>query len=174
VDLRLASLFSCVALAVAAGCYTGSPVDINDPPFNTVDPTEPHDDGHDAGHAPEDTVEKATGLPCDIARLVHDSCIDCHGTHPDDGVDIQLITYENFTAEHDHGGMQHTVADLALTRMRSPDKPMPPDERLDPSDIAMFEKWIQAGLPRGSCDNTETYAGDPMNDAGHSAMDMGR
>ncbi len=142
-DFRFPSLLLGVVLAAGVGCYTGSPVDVNRPPTVTTDGTEPHHD-HDS------VDDQTTGIPCSVSKVLITWCADCHGSHLHDGVDVRLLTYDDLTATHDHGETM-TIAELALRRMRSTEKPMPPDERLGAADIAVFEMWIKAGLPRGSC-----------------------
>jgi mono/diheme cytochrome c family protein len=157
-DARLLwiSLCSGLGLAVAAGCYSGSAVDTNRPPAASTSPTEP----------PKMNMnDKTTGLPCEISKIVLSSCDDCHGSMLDDGVDAHLLTYDDFMARHDEHP-DKTIAEVALERMRATDKPMPPDKRLDESDIETFEKWVKAGMPRGTCGDESSDDSDAGTDGG--------
>jgi mono/diheme cytochrome c family protein len=138
-DVRFLWL-SC-GLAAGVGCYTGSAVDINHPPAADTSATDP---GHDQ-RAPD----KTTGLPCDVSQILLTGCSQCHGSFLV-GAKTHLLTYEQLSAPSDDDPTE-TLAELSLKRMRGTDKPMPPDVPLDPADIATFEKWVKAGLPRGSC-----------------------
>jgi mono/diheme cytochrome c family protein len=136
--------FLCVstALAAAVGCYTGSAVDTNRFPGSSTNGTDP------TGPAPKKT-EKTTGIPCAVSEILLESCADCHGSFLV-GAKTHLLSYEDLTAKSEDDPSL-SVAELAVARMRSADKPMPPDETLDAAKIGAFEKWIKAGLPRGSC-----------------------
>jgi hypothetical protein len=138
-------LFGC-AVAAAVGCYTGSSTDANAPPdpSTTSAPSDParHDGGRPA--------LKATGLPCDVAAIVANACDDCHGPTPSGGTDTRLATYTDFAAPSPDDPST-TVAAHALARMQSDTRPMPPGRKLADDTIAVFAKWVAAGLPKGMC-----------------------
>ena len=153
----LPSLLLACSVAAAIGCYTGSATDTNrlpDGPATDVDPTDPP--GHDAGSkrdgGAKNAVADAQGLPCDVAAVVLNACGDCHGPTPAGGAQNRLVRYEDFAAPSPDDPSQ-TMAALALSRMKSSSRPMPPAGNLDAATIAVFAKWVAAGIPKGaSCD----------------------
>lgn len=152
-NLRIAYVPLTLALAALAACYTGSAVDTNRPPATDTDGTNPP-----PGSGGADEVEGGTnkspvkpmGLPCDVAELITSSCAECHGSTPSGGAPNRLLTYEDFSAsiEGDEGT---SMAEASLLRMKSTKRPMPPTGKLAPEKIAVFERWVSSGLPRGSC-----------------------
>lgn len=164
------SLFlAALGLAAAAGCYTGPGSDLA-PAMRgsgtSTDGTEPVTGGETApsgdGGAPV-----AHGLPCDVAEVLATSCTDCHGTRPSGGAPNALVTYDDLVARAP-SDPDRSVAEVSLARMKATKRPMPPDGPLDRSDVAVLERWVAAGMPRGSC---ETKPATP--DAAPSAADAG-
>lgn len=136
-----------VAAAVAAGCYTGSAVDVNrspDSPTTTTDGTTP------IGKAGSN-VHGLTHLPCDVEKLLSDQCWECHGTVPGFNASTTLVTYDDITKTSMIGGKE---ADLMVLRMQSTGDPMPPDTPATSDQIAVLTNWIAAGYPQGHCGET--------------------
>ena len=140
-----------LALALAAGCYTGpdSALSVPTPALDASaapPPSRGDDDptGGDGGLAP------SPGLPCDVAALLASACLRCHGAPPVKGAPMSLLTYEDLVARWDEDP-RRTIADVSLERMKATGSPMPPDGPLAASAIALFEAWLRAGTPRGSC-----------------------
>lgn len=163
-NLRLSLLPAAISIAVFMGCYTGSAVDTNRPPGSTdtsTDGTEPTT----SAEAGARTVAPS-GLPCDVAEVVASACSSCHGATPSGGAPNRLLTYEDFAAPSDDDP-DTSVAELALLRMKSTKRPMPPSGGLSPDALATFEKWVDAKLPRGQCGGTGDDAPPtPTEDAG--------
>ena len=87
----------------------------------------------------------ATGLPCDVQKVLEDGCIACHG-----GAQApRLLTLTDLTAQSSQYPGQ-TVAQRALTRMQA--GTMPPAPAVPPTapEIATFQTWVQAGLTQGT------------------------
>jgi len=149
---RTALLSAVMALAAVAGCYTGSAVDANRGPGGPkadTNGTEPADENA-GGDTRGDAVLAATGLPCDVAEVLTESCADCHGARLSGGAPNQLLTYEDLTAQSE-ADPEMTVAEVSLARMKSSKRPMPPTGRLSNDRVAIFEQWVESGMPKGSC-----------------------
>lgn len=163
-NLRFVTLSSTLLFAVAAGCYTGTSVDANRTPTAAIDKdnTDPAPEvsisGSDGGGSSE---ASALGLPCEVASLLTSSCNDCHGEPLAGRAQNHLLTYEDLAAPSE-SDPEKTVAELAVLRMKSTKKPMPPGGKLDDDKIGVLEKWVEAGMPRGTC------GGSPPADAGTS------
>lgn len=162
-NLRITLLFSAVILAAAAGCYTGSATDTNRNPNMAVDT----DDTDPLGEPPASdagTKKKAktqARIPCDVAELLEAECSSCHGAKPANGAPNTLLSYEDLRAPS-KTDPEKSVAEIALGRMTSTARPMPPRGKLAGETISAFESWVADGLPRGTC-------GAPIPDAGPSA-----
>ena len=148
---RLAFLASSLALAAAAGCYTGSAVDTNATPtvVTSHEPTEPTSENAAGDDDDRSAVDEAAGLPCDLAVLLKTSCGSCHGSKRKDKELLPIATYEDLVARS--ANPSKTVAQLSLSKMKSTETPMPPDGKLGTDEIAILEKWIKDGMPKGSC-----------------------
>ena len=95
------------------------------------------------------TVE---GLPCEVAALLTAKCISCHSTPPLPNVPSSLTSYADLTAPS-KSHPEKSAAVVALSRMKAATSPMPPSPASPPSaaEIAVFEAWVNAGTPMGSC-----------------------
>jgi len=89
-------------------------------------------------------------LPCEIAGLLVDACISCHGTPPAPGVPMSLASHADLLAPA-KSNPALSAAELSLERMRDAQDPMPPSGQLSADRIATFEAWIAAGMPSGNC-----------------------
>ncbi|MDF2693444.1 MAG: hypothetical protein K0S65_1827 [Labilithrix sp.] len=160
---RSALLLSALTLAAAAGCYTGSAIDTNRAPGPA---TSAETDGTDPTAEDGTAKDKVapTGLPCDVAEVLSTSCSDCHGARLTGGAPNRLLSYEDLTASSE-SDPSTTVAELSLARMKSTKRPMPPDGKLESERIAVLEKWIESGMPKGSCNAPEADAGTSSTDA---------
>jgi hypothetical protein len=128
-------------LAAAAGCYTGGTVDPNaarKPRTTEVNATQPADGG------------ALEGIPCEVAELVMRSCATCHGEPLSGGAPNRMLTYADLAAAS-HSDASRSVAQLSVDRMRDAKAPMPPDGVAPENDVAILERWIAAGMPKGSC-----------------------
>jgi hypothetical protein len=143
-------LFFVVLLGIAAGCYTGPSTDTKGPPI-------PSPTSASSSHGTEPAPRLSGGLPCDVADLLKAFCVDCHGDPPTGGAKDRLITYEDLQKPSE-SDPSTTLAQRGLVRMKSADRPMPPDGTLPPALVRVFEKWVTAGLPRTEC-RTSTDAG---------------
>jgi cytochrome c553 len=97
-----------------------------------------------------------TGVPCDVAKVLADKCLSCHGAKPSGGAPMSLVTYENLTAPSKADPSKKYV-ERAVIRMQDQQSPMPPGGGATADDVAVLQKWIDAGTPKGDC-------GMPAND----------
>lgn len=139
------------ALLGSGACYTGASISPTDVPANGA--AQP-------GSGP--AIGANSGLPCDVAKVVSDSCASCHGAKPTGGATTSLVTREGFTAPSTVDPQQ-TVGQLSVARMRDAKDPMPKSGLLPEADVAIVDTWVKAGMPRGEC-ATLPSASDPFFD----------
>lgn len=145
----------CIALvlAVAAGCYVG-PIEAE--PGEATRGTAGTDPAAAAGGAPAGPAATsvpggaaATGLPCEIDALLAARCRSCHSNPP--SAPMALLTYEDLAAPAKSDTAKSNAV-VALERMKSEARPMPPaGDKASAAELAAFETWVSAGLPRGTC-----------------------
>ncbi len=124
-----------VVTAALVGCYTGSHVGMTEPtPTQDTSPTS----------------VATSDLPCDVAKLLGDNCVSCHGTTPSGGAHNSMVSAADL-AKPSKKNPSLTVAEEAVLRMKDASDPMPPDGLLPASDAAVLEAWVAAGMPSGTC-----------------------
>lgn len=137
---RLRPIFLVVSLAAAAGaaCYTGPNV-------------EPTTSGPSATEPTVTTGTKTSDLPCEVATFIDKHCAECHSSNPRGGAKTTLTTRAGMAEDVDG----RSAAVVSLERMRGDGDPMPPDGLLAESDFAAFAKWVDDGMPQGTCEGLE-------------------
>jgi cytochrome c553 len=179
--LLSAVAFSVVLVAVAAGCYTRPTGDFSPPPEGpAVSPHRAEPAGASVGPAKPGAAAEPSGLPCDVAKVLAASCTDCHGRPLAEGAPVALVTYEDLVAPS-RSEPERSVAAVSLDRIKDTRRPMPPDEALGAADVAVFESWVGAGMPRGACGGKTAGAGgsdgadagDDVGDGGSAGVDGG-
>ena len=130
-----------IAAAAAAGCYTGPSIDGKRAAATQTDV---------AGTEPATTEPATADLPCDVANVLASACSSCHGSTLAEGAPNRLVSWGDLAATL-KGNDAVTQAELALARMKDELKPMPPSSPASPDAIAILEKWIAAGMPKGAC-----------------------
>ncbi len=98
-----------------------------------------------AGGAPDQS-----GVPCDVATVLANKCLSCHGATPSGGAPMPMVTYEELTAPSKKDPAQ-TVIQRSVIRMADAGSPMPPNSTPNAADIAVLQAWIDAGTPKGDC-----------------------
>jgi hypothetical protein len=101
-----------------------------------------------------------TGLPCDVARVLHDVCQACHSAPPALGAPMPLVTYDD-TQAPSKSNPAEPVWQRMKARLHDPKSPMPPTAPLAPSDLAALDAWLGAGAPRSDA----TCSAPPTPDA---------
>lgn len=99
-------------------------------------------------------------LPCDVAQVLDDSCLSCHGASLSGGATMRLVTRADLAAASYVDASQN-FAQRSVVRMRQQTGAMPPAPASPVAEarIAAFEAWVNAGLPAGSCQTTTADAG---------------
>ena len=101
-----------------------------------------------------------SGLPCDVSKVLQQSCLSCHGSPPS-GAPISLVTYANLTAAAPSDASKKVV-EVAVARMQDTMRPMPPSGVAAAADVQTLQAWITAGLPMGSCSSTDPFSTPPV------------
>ncbi len=140
-----ASFMFAIGIAGALGCYTGA----------SIEPDEPH--GGSSGSTTSTTSDPTetaaapmTGLPCDVADVLARTCVSCHGAKLAGGATNSMTTYEELVAPS-KTDPKKSYAALSIDRMKNTKTPMPPTGVAPKSDVGVFEAWVAAGTPKGSC-----------------------
>ncbi len=164
-----------LALAAAAGCYSGNAMDPSDP-AQAANGTDPARAGADGGSAAQNGASSssgagagggaATGLPCDVDTLLEQKCRSCHGSPL--MAPMPLVTYEDLVAPSKSDPSKTTAA-AAIARMRNDASPMPPSgDRATATEIGAMEKWVADGTPKGTC-GVQSGGGDGAGAGGGSS-----
>lgn len=119
------------------GCYTGASIQPDSTPGRSQSSTEPEN-------------RTASGVPCDVADVLARECNSCHGKPLTGGAPNPLVAYEEL-AVASKSDPAKTVAQLSIDRMKASTKPMPPSGVIDSADVAVLERWVAAGMPKGDC-----------------------
>jgi hypothetical protein len=108
--------------------------------------------GATAGAAGGGTACGTGIVPADVAAVISGRCVICHSNPPKPAVPTALTTYALLAAPS-MSDPTRSVAALALARLQDVAKPMPPDPfpPATSAEIAAFQRWISAGLPKTSC-----------------------
>jgi hypothetical protein len=105
--------------------------------------------------APVETHEaeaNLTGLPCDVKAVLQTNCAGCH---TGETYAVEWATRADLLQPMDDatGGMT-TLGVIAVQRMNSDTRPMPPmgvAQRPSATDRATVAAWVNAGMPGGAC-----------------------
>jgi tetratricopeptide (TPR) repeat protein len=102
----------------------------------------------DALVASNRTEERRVTFNRDLAPIVFRTCAPCH--HPGEAGPFSLLTYGDLKSR------ARQIADVTQRRIMPPWLPEPgewkfnDDLHLRPEEIALFQKWVQDGMPEGS------------------------
>lgn len=89
-------------------------------------------------------------LPCDVDAVLAASCRSCHGTTPQFGAPMSLVTYADLQAPAVTDKTKK-VYQLVEARIHDDAHPMPqqPNPRLSAADTATIDAWVNAGAQAG-------------------------
>jgi uncharacterized membrane protein len=99
-----------------------------------------------------DDEDKGAGLPCEIEGLLKMRCQGCHNANAKNGV--PLMTHQHLMAPSKVDA-NVAVWKRAIERMASSERPMPPMGKGQPiteEELAMFEAWVEQGMPAERCE----------------------
>lgn len=101
----------------------------------------------------------SSGLPCDVDKVLADSCRSCHAAPPQFGSPMPLLTWDQLQAPAATDPSKK-VYELVAARIADEAKPMPPspNARLSEANRKAIADWAASGAPRGTetCGNTPT------------------
>lgn len=92
-----------------------------------------------------------SGMPCEVAALLENHCVSCHGTTPSGGAPNSLVTRDDLMKTAPAGG---TYASRAVVRIRDTQSPMPPSDTGDSvsdSEFAALQGWVNGRYASGAC-----------------------
>lgn len=100
------------------------------------------------GASPNGASVSASNLPCDVQTVLAESCWQCHGTSPQFGAPMPLVTAADFEAVA-KSSSSSPVHELVKSRIASTTAPMPPppNPMLDGAAQRALTDWIEAGRP---------------------------
>ncbi|MFT3711778.1 MAG: hypothetical protein QM817_29420 [Archangium sp.] len=90
------------------------------------------------------------GLPCDVATLISNRCVSCHGATLSGGAPIHLLSRADFQTASLVVPAQNN-GERSVERMRSTTSAMPPGAPPPTAEVDAFAAWVTAGMPAGSC-----------------------
>jgi hypothetical protein len=111
------------------------------------------DGAADRGMASEQDSAVGTepiALPCEVQSFLETHCASCHNSAPD-RAPMTLHDLRDLRAEaiSDHA---RSTGELSVARLTDPKAPMPPGNLLPSEVVAPFMKWVEVGMPAGSCE----------------------
>ena len=98
------------------------------------------------------------GVPCDVAQILANKCLSCHGQPPSGGAPVALVSFDDLNAPSSDPTMNE--AELSLTRMQA--GTMPPGGGAAAAEIAALQAWIDAGMPQDDCQGVVDPFGGPL------------
>lgn len=93
----------------------------------------------------------ASNLPCDVDTVLAANCRKCHGSPPQFGSPMPLVTVDDLHAPA-KSDPSKKVYELVTARIADDKNPMPeaPNPRLSAADRATLDAWVAAGAPAGT------------------------
>jgi mono/diheme cytochrome c family protein len=138
-NLHVVLFLGLTAVAMSAACSSSKS---GNPAGDTADyPPGINDTGKGAGSGTD------TGLPCNVQAVLENRCIGCHR----EGSPTPLLTYDDLMKPAPSDSSKK-MAEKAVERMKSADKPMPPPpaQRAVFDEISAISGWVAAGMPKGT------------------------
>ena len=139
-----------LALSLSYGCYVGPELGLNTGSISS-------DSSRDGGAVDAGGGAAVTGVPCDVQQVIAARCGSCHASTPTGGAPMPLASYADLT-QPSKGDASKTVAMVAVERMQSTTRPMPPGGGPPAPEVTTVQTWIAAGYPKGTCGGADSGA----------------
>lgn len=91
----------------------------------------------------------ATGLPCDVGKVLASKCQACHASAPKAGAGTALVTWDDLQKPGPGASSGKKVRELVKERIHAVDGVMPPGGGMAPADKKTLDDWLAAGAPKG-------------------------
>jgi hypothetical protein len=179
-------VLAALALAIASGCGTEEPADMNPGPGipnapipggNSVinPPTGAAGIGATAGTGSTANPVVGNAMPCAVEMAVKTGCQSCHGATPIGGAPMKLLALADFQRDYtvvstpQLKGKTMKMYELARIRMNVEmgTTIMPQGAPLSPAHFASLDGWLRMGAPAGTaCGGDVTAPPTNMGNAG--------
>ena len=138
-----------------AGCFgLNSAQDTNGTGSGSGSGTTSSGSSNSSGGSGTTGVAACSGIPAQVATLLTQKCVSCHGNKLTGGAPMKMVTYDDLLAPAPSDSSR-TVAEVSMERMQSADSPMPPGSKptVAQSDLDAFQAWLDSGTTAdGTCD----------------------
>ncbi|MBX3189073.1 MAG: peptidylglycine alpha-amidating monooxygenase [Labilithrix sp.] len=104
----------------------------------------------------------ATGLPCDVDKVLKTRCQTCHSAETKYGASAPLVTHADLQKSGPGASAGKKIYELVSERIKDEARPMPPSPNplLTADELATLDGWIKAGAKASSDTCTSERAGD--------------
>jgi hypothetical protein len=156
---------TCFALGAVAACSSDPTMDSNLRGTGSGNATGSSDvvgTGKASGGGGGAPATTASGLPCDVNKILEGRCQTCHGSSTQFGASAPLVTHDDLVKNGPGASSAKKVYELVAARIHDASRPMPPTPNplLDAADTATLDAWIAAGAPASSDRCTSEKADD--------------
>ena len=117
-------------------------------------------DAGGGGGTMDGAMPSMEGIPCDVAEVLRDNCLGCHGDPPVAGAPMPLTTWEHIQAPA-ASDESVRVYEMMNVRINSETAPMPPPSEgaLGDEDKAVLNEWLAASAPAATAGDSCTGPG---------------
>ncbi|HEY8074947.1 MAG TPA: hypothetical protein VIF62_12575, partial [Labilithrix sp.] len=157
------SIVAAVVVVVSAACSSGADSSSDSPGGSSGNGgNAAAGEGDVTGHGGGQNDAPPSGLPCDVDAVLETNCQTCHGSNPQYGAALSLVTYDDLAKDSPAGGK---VYDRVKARVHDDARPMPPspNPRLSAKDSGAIDAWIAGGAKPSAdrCDDGGAASTDP-------------
>jgi hypothetical protein len=149
---------SCLALVAVAAC-SSDPASVSTAAGAGNGTPDSNEANNETPHEQETT---ATGLPCDVDKVLKTKCQTCHSSPTKYGASAPLVTYADLQAPGPGASSNKKVFELVASRIHDTARPMPPSPNpmLADVDAKVIDSWIAGGAKPSGESCTSEKAGD--------------
>jgi len=91
-------------------------------------------------------AQTATGIPCDVQRVLDSKCGNCHGTAPDFGAPYSLAKQQDFQGTGADGSVVSARVSKRINEVDSGNRMPPPlQPELTPEEMSTLNAWLDGG-----------------------------